>query len=134
MLIACLERCQQVNDIIVNGILKFTLDLDREIYRTRNISLMEQQDNIIFSPVSLTVALALVLAGSAGKTFNEVSKVLGLESGIDISRNSEIVHQMFGMLMSELQRNKDTAAIPRLDFATAIYVQVEFCFTSDLHF
>lgn len=128
-----MERLQ-VNDIIVNGVLKFALDLDREIYKTRNTSLIEQQNNIVFSPISLTVALALVLAGSAGRTFNEVSKVLGLESGVDISRNSEIVHQMFGMLMSELQRNRDTAAfIPRLDFATAIYVQVEFCFTSELH-
>ncbi|KAK9305795.1 hypothetical protein QLX08_003307 [Tetragonisca angustula] len=111
-----------VNDIIVNGVLKFALDLDREIYKTRNTSLIEQQDNIVFSPISLTVALALILAGSAGRTFNEVSKVLGLESGVDISRNSEIVHQMFGMLTRDLQRNRDTE-IPRLDFATAIYVQ-----------
>lgn len=116
-----------VNDIIVNGVLKFALDLDREIYKTRNTSLIEQQDNIVFSPISLTVALALVLAGSAGITFNEVAKVLGLESGVDISQNSEIVHQMFGMLMSDLQRNTDaTAFIPRLDFATAIFIQDGF--------
>ncbi|XP_031841856.1 serine protease inhibitor 28Dc [Nomia melanderi] len=112
-----------VNKIIVTGITKFTLDIDREIYRTRSTSLIEQHDNIVFSPISLTVALALVLAGSAGRTFNEVSRVLGLQSGVDISRNSEIVHQMFGIMLSQLRTKLETSSGPRLDFATAAYVQ-----------
>lgn len=114
---------KHVNDIIVKGLIKFSLDVEREIYRTKGTSLIEQQDNIVFSPISIAVALAIVLAGSAGRTFNEVSRVLGLESGVDISRNSEVVHQMFGLLMSQLHSNLASSEGPRLDFATAAFVQ-----------
>lgn len=117
---------EQVNKIIVRGLIKFSLDVEREIHRTRGTSMFEQQDNIVFSPISLSVALALVLAGSAGRTFNEVSRVLGLESGVDISRNSEIVHQMFGILLDQLHSNLANSAGPRLDFATAAFVQDDY--------
>lgn len=99
------------------------------------MSLMGQQDNIIFSPISLTVTLAIVFAGSAGRTFNEVSRVLGLESGIDISQNSEIVHQMFGLLLTKLHTKIDGSPRPRVDFATASYVQVKIFFHEQIeHF
>ncbi|XP_050595951.1 leukocyte elastase inhibitor isoform X2 [Bombus affinis] len=116
-----------VNNIIANGVLKFGLDVEREIHRTRGVSLIEQRDNIVFSPTSLAAILAIVLAGSAGRTFDEASKVLGLEAGIDISQNSEVVHQMFGVLLSQLQ-SKESAGIllPQLNFATAAYVQNGF--------
>nr|XP_034188068.1 serine protease inhibitor 28Dc isoform X2 [Osmia lignaria] len=117
------EWSDHVNDIIVNGVLKFALDMEREIYRTRGTSLIDQRDNIVFSPISLTVTLAIVLAGSAGRTFDEVSRVLGLESGVDISRNSEIVHQMFGILLTQLHSKIAGSPGPRVDFATASYVQ-----------
>lgn len=114
-----------MNNIIARGIWKFTLDMEREIYRTRNTSMSYQPDNIVFSPISLAVTLTLVLAGSAGRTFDEVSKVLGLEAGIDISRNSEIVHQMFGMLLNQLHNKIEGSPGPRIDFATAAFVQVK---------
>nr|XP_033329584.1 serpin B4-like [Megalopta genalis]XP_033329585.1 serpin B4-like [Megalopta genalis] len=117
---------EHVNNIIVRGLIKFSLDIEREIHRTRGTSMFDQQDNIVFSPISLSVALALVLAGSAGRTFNEVSRVLGLESGVDISRNSEIVHQMFGILLDQLHNNLANSAGPRLDFATAAFVQNDY--------
>lgn len=117
---------EHVNNIIVRGLIKFSLDIEREIYRTRGTSMFEQQDNIVFSPISLSVALALVLAGSAGRTFSEVSRVLGLESGIDISRNSEIVHQMFGILLDQLSSNLAKSVGPRLNFATAAFVQNDY--------
>lgn len=115
-----------MNNIIVNGVLKFALDMEREIYETRSTSLIKEQNNIIFSPISLAMTLAIVLAGSAGRTFQEVSKVLGLESGVDISRNSEIVHQMFGILLTQLRQKVKGPAGPRVDLATATYVQVKF--------
>lgn len=125
----------QVNNIIANGVLKFGLDVEQEIHRTRGVSLIEQRDNIVLSPTSLAAILAIVLAGSAGRTFDEASKVLGLEAGIDISQNSEVVHQMFGVLLSQLQ-SKESAGIllPQLNFATAAYVQVKFPFTGELNF
>ncbi|XP_076249414.1 leukocyte elastase inhibitor isoform X2 [Calliopsis andreniformis] len=112
-----------VNNIIARGTLKFALDMEREIFRTQNIAMIDQRDNIVFSPISLTVTLAIILAGSAGRTFREVSKVLGLEAGVDISRNSEIVHQMFGILLNQLHSKIDGSPGPRLDFATAAFIQ-----------
>ncbi|XP_076177120.1 serine protease inhibitor 28Dc isoform X1 [Ptiloglossa arizonensis] len=112
-----------VNDIIVKGIMKFALDVEREIYRTQSTSMIDQPDNIVFSPISLSVTLAIVLAGSAGRTFDEVSRVLGLEAGVDISRNSEVVHQMFGMLLNQLHNEITGSPGPRINFATAAFVQ-----------
>lgn len=124
----------QVNNIIVHGVWKFSLDVERQIYRTRSVSMIEQRDNVIFSPISLTVALAIILAGSAGKTFEEATKVLGLEAGVDISRNSEIVHQMFGIMLNQLDKKLIGSLGPRVDFATATYVQVKFLLTSEIWF
>ncbi|XP_017879538.1 leukocyte elastase inhibitor-like [Ceratina calcarata] len=117
------EWSDHVNNLIANGVFKFALDVEREIHRNRGTSMIEQQDNIIFSPLSITVTLAIVLAGSAGKTFEEVSRVLGLELGVDISRHSEIVHQMFGLLTDQFQTNFLTSTAPKTDFALATYVQ-----------
>ncbi|XP_076761554.1 uncharacterized protein LOC143429709 [Xylocopa sonorina] len=120
------EWNDHVNDIIANGVLKFGLDMEREIYKTRSLSMLEQQNNIVFSPISLTVTLAIVLAGSAGKTFQEVARVLGLESGVDVSQNSEIVHQMFGLLLNQFHKEMLGPNAPRTDFALATYVQDGF--------
>lgn len=105
--------------------MKFALDVEREIYRTQSTSMIDQPDNIVFSPISLSVTLAIVLAGSAGRTFDEVSRVLGLEAGVDISRNSEVVHQMFGMLLNQLHNEITGSPGPRINFATAAFVQVK---------
>ncbi|XP_015429220.1 PREDICTED: leukocyte elastase inhibitor [Dufourea novaeangliae] len=118
-----LDWNDHVNGIIVKGIMKFALDIEREIYRTRGTSMIEQRDNIVFSPISLSVVLAIVLAGSAGRTFDEVSRVLGLEAGVDISRTSEVVHQMFGIMLAQLQNEIEGSGGPRVNFATAAFVQ-----------
>ncbi|XP_043250176.1 leukocyte elastase inhibitor-like isoform X1 [Colletes gigas] len=112
-----------VNDIIVKGVTKFALDMEREIYKTRSMSMIDQRDNIVFSPISLATTLAIVLAGSAGRTFDEVSRVLGLEGGVDVSRNSEVVHQMFGVLLTQLHSKIAGSSGPRVDIATAAFVQ-----------
>ncbi|EZA61168.1 hypothetical protein X777_08380 [Ooceraea biroi] len=109
-----------VNNIIAKGILKFSLDLDRAIYKT---SVTSNRDNVVFSPLSVSVALSLVLLGSAGRTFDEVSRVLGLEAGVDISQHSEVVHQMFGLLLSFVNYRVDGSNGPRVNSASGIFVQ-----------
>lgn len=111
-----------VNNIISKGILKFSLDLDKAIYNT-NGATTSRRDNVVFSPLSVSVALSLVLLGSAGRTFNEVSHVLGLEAGVDISQHSEIVHQMFGLLLSFVNYRVDGSNGPRVNSASGIFVQ-----------
>jgi len=104
--------------------MKFSLDLDRAIYNTRGTSVTSHRENMIFSPLSISVALSLVLLGSAGRTFDEVSRVLGLEAGIDISQNSEVVHQMFGLLLSTVNYRIEDSDGPRVNSASGIFVQV----------
>lgn len=66
----------------------------------------------------------MVLLGSAGSTFNEVSQVLGLEAGVDISQHSEIVHQMFGLLLNIVNYRVEESQGPRVSSASGIFVQV----------
>lgn len=112
-----------VNNIISKGVMKFSLDLNRAISYTRGTSATSHRENVIFSPLSISVALSLVLLGSAGRTFDEVSRVLGLESGIDISRHSEVVHQMFGLLLSTVNSRVEGSNGPHVNSASGIFVQ-----------
>ncbi|KAL6425130.1 hypothetical protein ACFW04_009425 [Cataglyphis niger] len=112
-----------VNNIIARGIMKFSLDLNKAIYNTKDTSVANHRENVIFSPLSVAVALSLVLLGSAGRTFNEVSHVLGLESGIDISQHSEIVHQTFGQLLDIANFRIEGSNKPRVDSASGVFIQ-----------
>lgn len=86
-----------VVNIISTGVTKFTLDMDNVL----DTGSLGNRENLLFSPISLTVTLAMVLLASSGRTFEEVAKILGLESGVDISNHSEMVHQMFGFLIQQ---------------------------------
>ncbi|XP_018349730.1 PREDICTED: serpin B4-like [Trachymyrmex septentrionalis] len=112
-----------VNNIIYKGITKFALDLDRAIDKTLSTTATNSRENVIFSPLSVSVALSLVLLGSAGKTFDEVTRILGLETGIDISQHSEIVHQMFGQLLTILNYRVEDSDMPHVNSASGIFVQ-----------
>ncbi|XP_029666040.1 leukocyte elastase inhibitor-like isoform X3 [Formica exsecta] len=115
-----------VNNIIARGIMKFSLDLNKAIYNTKGTSVANQRENVIFSPLSVAVALSLVLLGSAGRTFDEVSRVLGLESGVDISQHSEIVHQTFGQLLNFANYRIEGSNKPRVDSASGVFVQERY--------
>ncbi|XP_012540036.1 serine protease inhibitor 28Dc [Monomorium pharaonis] len=112
-----------VTNIISRGITKFALDLDKAIVKTSGTSVSNYRENVIFSPLSVSVALSLVLLGSAGKTFDEVARILGLESGVDISQHSEIVHQMFGQLLAVMNYRIEGSNAPRVNSASGIFVQ-----------
>lgn len=98
--------------------------MDEAIYKTReNLSGNRSQENIIFSPISLSGTMAIVLLAAGGKTFDEVAKILGLESGVDVSRNSEVVHEMFGLLLSMIDTDRASNG-PQASYANGIFIQV----------
>lgn len=117
-----LDWAYRVNDIISKGVTKLTLDLQNVIYNENVASVTTQRDNIVFSPLNIAGTLAVVHLGSAGITFDEVSKILGLATGVDISTHSELVHQMFGLLMSFIH-HKVVESSRTIDFASAIFLQ-----------
>ncbi|CAB0038432.1 unnamed protein product [Trichogramma brassicae] len=109
-----------VLNLISRGITKFALDLDRVIEQTSEVS----TENRVFSPASLTLTLSMVMLAAGGKTFDEVSKILGLESGIDVSKHSEIVHQIFGLSIREtLKKEQLDPSLPRSNFGFGIFVE-----------
>lgn len=108
-----------VTNIISKGITKFALDMDHAIYKNAS---SKKKENIVFSPLSLAGTMAIVLLASGGKTFDEVVKILGLESGVDVSRHSEVVHEMFGLLIGMVDANKNGVG-PQATYANGIFIQ-----------
>ena len=112
-----------MNRLIARGITKFTLDMDAAIDHSQGVAIRDgDRANVIFAPLSLAGTLAMVLLGSAGVTFDQVARILGLESGVDITSHSEIVHQMLGLLIESIQP-KDVAG-PRTTMISGMFIQV----------
>ncbi|XP_015517868.2 serine protease inhibitor 28Dc [Neodiprion lecontei] len=113
----------RANSVISKGVARFALRVDGAVSATQARGIPAgNNENVIFSPLSVAAALALVLLGSAGKTFEEVSTLLGFNAGVDVSRNSEIVHQMFGVLLDAISGTPGIPA-PQSYFASGIFVR-----------
>ncbi|XP_058795977.1 leukocyte elastase inhibitor [Phymastichus coffea] len=109
--------------ILSTGVTKFTLDMDRAIEKSQ----VSIPDSTLFSPVSLTTTLAMVMLASSGKTFEEVARILGLESGIDVSHHSEVVHRIFGLLLNQAnEMSRLHPELPQSKFAFGIFVEDQF--------
>lgn len=113
----------QTSNAISQGVLRFALNMDEAVSVARSRSVPGSRENVVFSPLSVAATLALVLLGSAGKTFEEVSTILGFDRGLDISRNSEAVHQMFGQLISAIGSGAGLPGLPETTFANGLFVQ-----------
>ncbi|XP_015121093.1 serine protease inhibitor 28Dc [Diachasma alloeum] len=117
-----------VNNLIIKGVMKFALDMNHAIDADQQeLSMSLNRQNVVFSPISLVATLAIVLLGSAGKTFDQVEKILGLSSDIDISSHSEIVHEMLALLLASIDtRLPINATGPQVKFANGIFIQAGY--------
>jgi hypothetical protein len=61
--------------------------------------LAKEEGNIVFSPYSISTALAMTYAGARGETAAQMAKVLHFTLG------QERLHPAFGELMADLQMN-----------------------------
>ncbi|XP_071450223.1 serine protease inhibitor 28Dc-like [Hetaerina americana] len=86
-----------VDKIIAKGILKMTLDIDKALRSETKA----EDANVLFSPVSIASALALVLLGSGGRTFQETASVMGVASGVEIASRPQLIHAQFGRLLDK---------------------------------
>nr|CAI5857164.1 unnamed protein product [Callosobruchus analis] len=82
-------------------------------------------DCIVFSPLSVTVALALVLLGAKGKTFEEVSNVMGLaaDSNQQVSVASAVFVQKdypIRSLYKQTAENIYQSEVLNVDFKNAV--------------
>lgn len=81
-------------------------------------------NNVVFSPFCIASVLGLVLLGSAGVTFDEVAKVLGVSAGIDLTGRSELVHEELQSVIAKLEKQKQlTDNGTYVSFASAAFIQ-----------
>jgi serpin B len=83
--------------------------------------LAKEEGNIVFSPYSISTALAMTYAGARGETAAQMSKVLHFTLG------QERLHPAFGELMADLQKN-DKELPYHLYTANALWGQKEYPF------
>nr|CAH7736634.1 unnamed protein product [Callosobruchus chinensis] len=114
------EYGMQIEQIISAGNTKLALEVNKAILQQAR----QANNNIVFAPVSVTVALALVLLGAKGKTFEEVSNVMGLAAGVDIQGKSLVVHEHLNIILDKLSKTADLNQ--QLSVASAIFVQKEY--------
>ncbi|KAK9753310.1 Serpin (serine protease inhibitor) [Popillia japonica] len=103
------EYDKRVEEIVTNGISNLAVAINNFYLNRRGF------DNVVLSPVSIAGALALILLGSNGKTFDEIAHVMGVAAGTDISSKSHVVHESLG--------NCSDIRPGRLSNKAAIFVQ-----------
>lgn len=124
------EWKQTVDKIISSGVLELSLSLAKAVEEDGDAT--SQVANVVFSPVNVAAALALVLAGSNGTTFSEIAKVLGIASGVNVLGNRERVHREFGRFLNQLESESGVVSTGnssggnQVIFANGLFVQNEY--------
>ncbi|KAJ8376541.1 hypothetical protein SKAU_G00071210 [Synaphobranchus kaupii] len=98
---------------LVAGNTKFSLDL------FKNITEKKKTENIFYSPISISSALAMVYMGARGNTATQMAESLHLHKA------AKDVHAVFSKLMSELNREGAPYA---LSLANRLYGEQSFNF------
>ncbi|XP_060530341.1 serine protease inhibitor 28Dc isoform X2 [Cylas formicarius] len=110
-----------VDKIISMAIAKTTLTINNLLIQNPH------GDNVVFSPTSIAGALALVLLGANGKTFDELITFLGLASvSPDIASKSQLVHEQFGRMIEKLISKTGFQIGQDVTFASGIFVQTGY--------
>jgi serpin B len=114
-----------IEKLVARGVLRFALQMDfalsSEVYMdTGDIS------NVVFSPLSIAAALAMVMLGSVGRTYTEIANVLGFAAGINLSASSNELHYHFGRFIKKIEDYPNTPRSTYVAIAGAIFVQDGF--------
>ena len=82
-------------------------------------------NNVVFSPASVSGALALVLLGSSGKTFTELATVLGFPTDESV----KTLHEQLAAVFKSIQANNGYSV--RVTFATGLFIQKDYNIRDD---
>ncbi|XP_066147313.1 serine protease inhibitor 28Dc [Euwallacea fornicatus] len=108
-----------VDDLISQAVAKLTVEINRLL-----IVQSEGVENVLFSPVSIAGVLALVMLGSNGATFKQITQLWGLHVGIpDIDKKSQIVHEQLARMFYKLNQTTGFEVGDELKVASALFVQ-----------
>ena len=105
----------EVDDRVVHAYTSFGLDLFRELRAE------EPDENVFVSPTSAAFALAMTYNGAAGRTFDEMAEVLGVD-GLPLEVVNEANRTWLGALRDTQDRRVSLAV------ANSIWARQDFPF------
>lgn len=112
---------ERADRLLARAIKRFTLEMESSVASDAPGS------NVVFSPFSIASVLGLVLLGSAGVTFDEVAKVLGVYTGIDLTGRSSLVHEELQSVIAKLENQQQlTDSGSYVSTASAVFVQEDY--------
>lgn len=110
-----LDRLTIIEDTVVNENKSFSWNLNK---------LMPKDENYMFSPFSIKMALAMAAVGAEGETKNEILNTLGID-------NLEQFNEFAKQTIDTYSRNEDV----KLNIANSIWLNTDYCpgadFSSD---
>ncbi|KAL1506576.1 hypothetical protein ABEB36_005910 [Hypothenemus hampei] len=124
-----IERVQMNNlnvdyekNVIVKGIAQLSVKINKLLVAQTN-----DNENVIFSPLSITGILHLILMGSSGPTFKEISQLLDLNNEIpDLDERSQMIHEGFGRMLAVINKTAGFQPLETIKIATALFVQQDY--------
>lgn len=70
--------------------------------------------------------MALIHLGSNGKTYKEITDILGFASGLDVQTKSVQLHEQFGRMLVKLETRGGFDLEQQINFAHGIFVQENY--------
>lgn len=95
---------------MVEGQVEFTLDLFKQVSKGKEAS------NVVLSPLSISLALAMTAAGAKGPTREQIAKCIKLPEG-------EPMHVFSSQLKSVVLADGSAAGGPQLALANRVWVE-----------
>ncbi|XP_026677956.1 serpin B7-like isoform X2 [Diaphorina citri] len=95
-----------------------TLDMERAIR-----SVMTKNQNVVFAPLSIVGALALVLLGSDGQTKDELTHFMGVATGRSLSNKTDTIHKSLGAYFAALRPKPGSPVVADVRVANGIFYE-----------
>ncbi|KAI5705903.1 hypothetical protein M8J76_016065 [Diaphorina citri] len=104
-----------IQAILRRGITQMTLDMERAIR-----SVMTKNQNVVFAPLSIVGALALVLLGSDGQTKDELTHFMGVATGRSLT---DTIHKSLGAYFAALRPKPGSPVVADVRVANGIFYE-----------
>lgn len=88
--------------ILQRGLTELSISLGNTM-----LSLNPVNKNVVFSPLSIVSALALVLLGASGDTHRELVSFMGYTTGRNLDDKSAAIHKALGFIFETLQKRME---------------------------
>ncbi|XP_065215760.1 leukocyte elastase inhibitor-like [Planococcus citri] len=95
------EAIKTFEQSMAHGASEFGLSMAKLLYKE------EAEKNVLFSPINIYSALALVLLGSDGETFEEIAALMGLQGRRKNDEETSKTHEILGRVMEAIENTAD---------------------------